>query len=92
MPVSDTRNLASNVRKVEFNLSQFSEEHHRDPEGGRGLDSLRLAVPLSHLRDASRRRIAYWSLSGHSPSKASPRISPVAGVKLTNEPQVTQVL
>jgi hypothetical protein len=43
-------------------------------------------------RDASRLRIVYWSLSGHSPSKASPRISPVAVVKLTNEPQVTQVL
>ena len=43
-------------------------------------------------RDAFRLRIAYWSLSGHSPSKASHRISPVAVVKLTDEPQFRQLL
>jgi hypothetical protein len=46
----------------------------------------------SQLPEASRLRIVYWSFSGHSPPKASPRISPVAVVKLTNAPQVWQVL
>jgi hypothetical protein len=46
----------------------------------------------SHLRDASRLRIVYWSLSRHSPSKASPCISLVAVVKLTDEPQFRQLL
>src|SRR6266576_6901955 len=38
-------------------------------------------------RDASRLRIVYWSLARHSPAKASPCTSPVAVVKLTDEPQ-----
>ena len=43
-------------------------------------------------RDASPVRIVYWPVSGHGLSKASPSISPVAVVKLTNEPQSRHLL
>jgi hypothetical protein len=50
------------------------------------------SVKLDQLPDATRLRVAYSPPALQGPSKARPRSSLVAGVKLANAPQVRQLL